>query len=264
MLRAADGCYEEDECWAIVAFTFPHLFTGFERRSAERTMKDSFPEAWEAIFGTVLGPGESRTKDRARRSMPTMPATGSSFQRSSPSIRRASSSASPRRGGRRGAGSRSGAFLFPATNTKSAASASSSIPDRHAALCWPVQLRRLAGKGVAMTHVAQAPHPALPHGGGAPANAASAGHGRPADHPAHDRADPGNCCHARHLSSGESRPTCARLLERYRSQLAALTAERQPEIDALSRKLARQEQAIARFLDRHGEVVPTTSEHVDR
>ncbi|GGA64199.1 hypothetical protein GCM10011499_38300 [Pelagibacterium lentulum] len=34
-------------------------------------------------------------------------------------------------------------------------------------------------------------------------------------------------------------------LERYRSHLAALTAERQPEIDALSRKLARQDRAIA-------------------
>lgn len=43
-------------------------------------------------------------------------------------------------------------------------------------------------------------------------------------------------------------------LERYRSQLAALTTERQPEIDALSRKLARQDQAIAVFLDRHGHV----------
>ncbi|AZO75541.1 MAG: hypothetical protein EOS81_18465 [Mesorhizobium sp.] len=41
-------------------------------------------------------------------------------------------------------------------------------------------------------------------------------------------------------------------LERYRSHLAALTAERQPEIDALSRKLARQDLAIARFLERHG------------
>lgn len=63
MLRAADGFYEEDECWAIVAFTFPHLFTSFERRSAERTMKDSFPDAWEAITGNVLGPGESWKKD---------------------------------------------------------------------------------------------------------------------------------------------------------------------------------------------------------
>lgn len=41
-------------------------------------------------------------------------------------------------------------------------------------------------------------------------------------------------------------------LERYRSQLAALTEERQPEIDALTRRLARQEQAIAIFLERHG------------
>lgn len=41
-------------------------------------------------------------------------------------------------------------------------------------------------------------------------------------------------------------------LERYRSQLAALTTERQPDIDALSRKLALQEQAIANFIERHG------------
>lgn len=34
-------------------------------------------------------------------------------------------------------------------------------------------------------------------------------------------------------------------LERYRTQLAALTAERQLEIDTLSRRLARQDQAIA-------------------
>jgi hypothetical protein len=40
-------------------------------------------------------------------------------------------------------------------------------------------------------------------------------------------------------------------LERYRAHLAAFTAERQPEIDALSRKLARQDRAIAVFRDRH-------------
>ncbi|OHV86012.1 DUF7007 domain-containing protein [Mesorhizobium sp. ORS 3428] len=64
MLRSAGGWYEEDAEWAIVAMTFPHLFTAFERRCAERTIKDSWPDAWEAIFGTVLGPGESREKDR--------------------------------------------------------------------------------------------------------------------------------------------------------------------------------------------------------
>ena len=40
------------------------------------------------------------------------------------------------------------------------------------------------------------------------------------------------------------------VLERYRSTFAALTAERQPEIDALSRKLARQDQAIAAHHER--------------
>ena len=62
-LCVSGGIYEEDEAWAIVAFTFPHLFTSFEGRCAAKTMKDSFPDAWEAITGTVLQPGESRKKD---------------------------------------------------------------------------------------------------------------------------------------------------------------------------------------------------------
>jgi len=64
MLRAKGGWYEEDAEWAIVALTFPHLFTAFERRCAERTVKDSWPDAWETIFGTILQPGESYEKDR--------------------------------------------------------------------------------------------------------------------------------------------------------------------------------------------------------
>jgi hypothetical protein len=63
-LRAKGGWYEEDAEWAIVAITFPHLFTAFERRCAERTIKDSWPDAWETIFGTILQPGESHEKDR--------------------------------------------------------------------------------------------------------------------------------------------------------------------------------------------------------
>lgn len=39
-------------------------------------------------------------------------------------------------------------------------------------------------------------------------------------------------------------PDPGAFLERYRAHLAALTAERQPEVDALSRKLARQEAII--------------------
>ncbi len=41
-------------------------------------------------------------------------------------------------------------------------------------------------------------------------------------------------------------------LERYRAKLAAITAEHQPEVDALYRKLARQDRAIAAFCHRHG------------
>jgi hypothetical protein len=64
MLRAKGGWYEEDAEWAIVAISFPHLFTAFERRCAERTIKDSWPDAWETIFGTILQPGKSYEKDR--------------------------------------------------------------------------------------------------------------------------------------------------------------------------------------------------------
>lgn len=63
LLRVRGGFYEEDEAWAIVAISFPHLFTSFERRCAERTMKDSWPDEWEVITGRVLQPGESRRKD---------------------------------------------------------------------------------------------------------------------------------------------------------------------------------------------------------
>jgi hypothetical protein len=45
-------------------------------------------------------------------------------------------------------------------------------------------------------------------------------------------------------------PNPITFLERYRASLAAITAERQPEIDALSRKLARQDAAIAVLRER--------------
>ncbi|UWU26001.1 hypothetical protein N2601_32245 (plasmid) [Rhizobium sp. CB3060] len=64
MLRAEGGWYEEDAAWAIVAITYPDLFTGYERRRAKRTIKDSWPDAWETMFTTILQPGESQEKDR--------------------------------------------------------------------------------------------------------------------------------------------------------------------------------------------------------
>ncbi|MET4493828.1 hypothetical protein [Bradyrhizobium sp. LA7.1] len=64
MLRSDGGWYEEDAEWAVVAISFPQLFTVFERRCAERTIKDNWPDAWEAISGTILQAGESRERDR--------------------------------------------------------------------------------------------------------------------------------------------------------------------------------------------------------
>jgi hypothetical protein len=63
-LRAADGWYEEDCAWAAVAQAFPDLFTSYERRCADRTIRDWYPDAWEAIHGRFLQAGESHEKDR--------------------------------------------------------------------------------------------------------------------------------------------------------------------------------------------------------
>lgn len=63
LLRDAGGWYEEDAAWAAVATAWPDLFTGVERRQAEETLRHSWPDAWEAIHGRVLRPGESRARD---------------------------------------------------------------------------------------------------------------------------------------------------------------------------------------------------------
>lgn len=63
-LRTHGGWYEEDCAWAAVAQAFPELFTDYERRCADRTIRDWHPDAWEAIHGKRLEPGESHEKDR--------------------------------------------------------------------------------------------------------------------------------------------------------------------------------------------------------
>lgn len=63
-LRSSSGFYEEDAAWAAVAQAFPDLFTGYERRLADETLRDHWPEAWEAIHGRALQLGESRERDR--------------------------------------------------------------------------------------------------------------------------------------------------------------------------------------------------------
>ena len=62
-LRSAGGWYEEDCCWARVALGFPHLFTAWERRLAEESLKRWEPDVYEAHFGVTLKPGESHARD---------------------------------------------------------------------------------------------------------------------------------------------------------------------------------------------------------
>src|SRR6266702_1625645 len=63
-LRMRGGWYEEDCAWAVVAQAFPGLFTDYERRCADRTIRDWYPDAWEGIHGRSLQPGASHQKDR--------------------------------------------------------------------------------------------------------------------------------------------------------------------------------------------------------
>lgn len=65
-LRNSDAFYEEDCEWAKVATAHPDLFTSHERAHAEKTLRDWFPDAWEAVHGRRLDPSESFERDRQR------------------------------------------------------------------------------------------------------------------------------------------------------------------------------------------------------
>lgn len=64
-LRRQVPWYEEDAEWAIVAISFPDLFTTRERSAADKTIRDTWPAAWEEIRGLPLAEGESWARDRA-------------------------------------------------------------------------------------------------------------------------------------------------------------------------------------------------------
>lgn len=55
--------FEEDVDWAIVAFTFPELFTAYERKSADEILRHWRPHGYEAVTGVTLAPGQSRVRD---------------------------------------------------------------------------------------------------------------------------------------------------------------------------------------------------------
>lgn len=136
MLRANGGWYEEDAAWAIVAITYPHLFTSFERRCAERTLKDSWPDAWEKIFGTVLQPGESRTKDERafqKTHADDWIVTSAIFSEHQPGFTEVV--ATP--GGRRGAGTEERRFLIPSDEYHVGRFGFVVDPERHAVYSGP-------------------------------------------------------------------------------------------------------------------------------
>jgi hypothetical protein len=64
--RNGDGWDEEDCQWSKVAATFPNLFTGYERRCAHQTLRNSEPDAYELVNGVSLAPGESHVKDERK------------------------------------------------------------------------------------------------------------------------------------------------------------------------------------------------------
>jgi hypothetical protein len=58
--------YEEDCEWAKVAHAFPQLFTAYERRLADRTLRDFYPDAYERATGVTLNGGQSHARDRQK------------------------------------------------------------------------------------------------------------------------------------------------------------------------------------------------------
>ena len=65
-MRERSGWYEEDCAWSKVAFTFPEIFSGNDREAAVATLKNWYPDAYEAITGVQLAPGDSVVKDERR------------------------------------------------------------------------------------------------------------------------------------------------------------------------------------------------------
>lgn len=146
MLRAAGGWYEEDECWAIVAFTFPQLFTALERRHAERTIKDSWPDAWEAISGAILTQGESRRKDeRAFETEHVNDWIVVSAITSEQQHGFVEYIATP--GGKRGVGTEERRFLVPSLEYDIGRFGFVIDPDRHAAYAGPSSFVSWQGRG---------------------------------------------------------------------------------------------------------------------
>jgi len=66
--RNPNGWYEEDCEWAIVAMTFPTLFSGSECMAARSTAKNWYPDAFEKVTGEKVKLEESTVlRERAAK-----------------------------------------------------------------------------------------------------------------------------------------------------------------------------------------------------
>lgn len=83
LLRKGTPWYEEDCEWAIVAFSFPELFTGYERSTAEKTIRNTcrMPGGRSTAVSWPRAKAGSRI---AGRSIKVMPRTTLSYLQSSP------------------------------------------------------------------------------------------------------------------------------------------------------------------------------------
>lgn len=62
LYRNDDSFYEEDCEWAKVAHAFPQLFTAYERNLADRTLRDTYPDAYERVMSVTLKDGQSHIR----------------------------------------------------------------------------------------------------------------------------------------------------------------------------------------------------------
>jgi hypothetical protein len=125
-LHRPKGFYEEDAEWAAVAQGFPDLFTTRERRQADETIRNHWPEAWERIHGRKLEPGESRERDRQIFEC-THAEDWIVIAPFAPIIALVSPRSSPHAAASATSGSGNAASLSPPRNTSLAHSASSSM-----------------------------------------------------------------------------------------------------------------------------------------
>ena len=63
-LRLESGWYEEDCDWSRVALAFPTRFSNKELEDAEVTLRNYYPDAYEAHFNRTIQPGESYKRDK--------------------------------------------------------------------------------------------------------------------------------------------------------------------------------------------------------